>query len=167
MNVRPKNLEYRMYCLTMYNLSGIQRGIQSLHAVIEYANKFANTEQYKKWALSDKTVIILNGGTSNDGLQINQVPGSMEQYKAELIENSIKCAWFNEPDLNLSTSGIAFLADERVWDYEKYPDFLVDKSIDADEYKEMHKNEYQKWVKEIGGEQNAFLKQFIQRFKLA
>ena len=32
----PRRLEYRMYFLVPYNISGRQSGIQSLHGVVEY-----------------------------------------------------------------------------------------------------------------------------------
>jgi hypothetical protein len=37
-----KDLDFRMYCLVLYNISPIQQGIQSLHAALEYANEYSN-----------------------------------------------------------------------------------------------------------------------------
>ena len=54
-----------MYGLVPYNLSPIQQGIQFGHAVVEYALKNDKQPDYQKWAVFDKTFIILNGGTTN------------------------------------------------------------------------------------------------------
>ncbi len=87
----------------MYNLSQIQIGIQSLHAAIEYSLKYGKDKEYQEWAKTHKTVILLNGGTSN-----NVQPGTMELNYMRLIDNKVKCAAFYEPDLNNSLSAIAF-----------------------------------------------------------
>ena len=62
-----KNLEKRMYSLNLYNISGIQCGIQSAHSNMEYALKNFNNDDFQDWVKNWKTVILLNGGTSNNG----------------------------------------------------------------------------------------------------
>ena len=42
-----KELELRMYFFTIYQLSGIQKGIQAGHAALEYARLFGNTDLFK------------------------------------------------------------------------------------------------------------------------
>ncbi len=117
----------RLYCLTMYNISEIQKSIQALHATVEYALKYGKDKEYIDWAKHHKTVVILNGGTSNDGHHSEygepKQEGSMETYFKTLKANKIKCAAFYEPDLNYSCSAIAFLVDERVFNKKDYPDF--------------------------------------------
>lgn len=110
-----------MYGFVPYNISEIQKGIQFGHAVVEYAQKFFNTEAYQRWATKDKTFIILNGGTFNDGVEDGQEYGSMEQIYADLNSRELPLAYFREPDLNNGLSGIVLLADERVYDWKKYP----------------------------------------------
>jgi hypothetical protein len=89
----------------MYNLSGIQKGIQAGHAALEYANKFGHTEQYKDFIENHKTFILLDGGGSND----------MIPLLAKLREFDVEFAKFYEPDLNGSLSAIAFLVPESIY----------------------------------------------------
>jgi hypothetical protein len=96
----------------MYNLSGIQKGIQSLHATVEYSNCYGQDKNYLQWSNVDKTVIILDGGSSGDMLKLAE----------KLWGYDIKHANFYEPDLNNAMSAIAFLVGENVYnfDIEKY-----------------------------------------------
>lgn len=179
----------RMYFLVMYNISPIQQGIQALHAVVEYFLKHWKDKEFWRWALSHKTVVILNGGTSNDGHHSEygepKQKGTMETHFQTLKDNKIKCAAFYEPDLNYSCSAIAFLVDERVFNRKDYPDFtpIVDETVEAyvttaktlKAYKnvsteqlievafEEQKKEYVKSV----GKDIAFLKEFLKPFRLA
>lgn len=165
-------LRMRMYHLVLYSLSGIQKGIQAYHSGIEYSLKYGTTPEYLQWSMKDKTVIILDGGTSNregfseyDSPRIPQYYGSMEDFGQELIDNKILLAYFYEPDLNNATTAISFLVDERVWDKEKYPDpvqeisghklRIIDDDILLLEYEKLY------------GNQVAFLRVFLKRFKLA
>lgn len=95
----------RMYFLTMYNLSGIQKGIQAGHAALEYAYEYAGTDDYQNFIRNHKTFIVLNGGTS----------GTMEEHRKTLLAMGIKHSIFREPDLNNSLSAIAFLVPENVY----------------------------------------------------
>jgi hypothetical protein len=140
-------LEYRMYFLVMYNISPIQQGIQALHAAIEYANMFAKLPDYQQWSTRDKTVIILNGGTST----------TMKNHYLKIPINSVA---FHEPDLNGSMSAIAFILDERVWDKEKYPDLTNPEDFGSPRIVNL-------WQESIGGENNAFMRDFIKQFRLA
>jgi len=173
---KKKNPELRMYFLVCYNISGIQQGIQSLHAAIEYSLKYGKDKEYIEWAKTHKTVIILNGGTSNDGTQsIYGYPaqqGSMEQHFQTLKDNKIKCAAFREPDLNYAMSSVAFLVDERVFNKKDYPD------VDLSEIKEKDYPPSKKHY-EVGiamakagfarrvGKDVAFLKEFLKPFRMA
>lgn len=155
---KKMNLEYRMYGLVPYQLSGIQKGIQFGHAVVEYGNKYSTTEEYKQWSIKDKTFIILNGGTTSlktsieDGLPF----GSLNKHLLTLHENKIKVIPFYEPDLGDQLSGVCFLVDERVFNTYKYPlpleDFDVDWTIGIEK----------KELKKI-----LFLREFLPKFKLA
>jgi len=136
----------RMYFFVMYNLSDIHKGIQAGHAAIEYARHFGHTEIFSDFAKYDKTFILLNGGTSNDGTVgmygMLAEKGSMEELRdklAEVVEMSRRkvatyrmsfdvvpfgFSEFREPDANRSLTALAFLLDERVWDFKEYPEFL-------------------------------------------
>jgi len=129
-----EKLELRMYGLVNYQLSGIQKGIQFGHAVVEYGqmikklisknpdSKVAQelTAEYEEWAEIYKTFIILNGGTTNN--QFLKL-GSLNKYTQELKSNGIEIAEFREPDLGDQLTATVFIVDERVFNKEKYPDF--------------------------------------------
>jgi hypothetical protein len=104
-------LRQRMYSFVIYQLSGIQKGIQAGHAWMEYIKSFYNTEECRQWINNDKTVIILNGGNIHLIKDISD--------KLEVLD--ISHCTFEEPDLGNVTTALAFLVDERVWDEEKWP----------------------------------------------
>lgn len=162
------SLEYRMYGLVPYQLTGIQQGIQFGHAVIEYNLCYSNDDDYKTWATTNKTFIILNGGFSSNS--INKYTGelyigTMENNLQLLTNNKIKVSTFYEPDLNSMLSAIVFLVDERVFNKEKYPDFKFQlKQVDLSNPHficDDEKNDWEKWVESIGGKKNLFLRNFL------
>jgi hypothetical protein len=188
-------LELRMYGLVPYNISPIQQAIQFGHAVVEYGQKMKKlpfndievTKKYDDWADNWKTFIILNGGTTNhktsleDGLPF----GSLNNHLLTLMDNDVEFAQFNEPDLGDQLTAVVFIVDERVFNKNKYPDFenwVIEKYGDlitgggtsyqvAKRIKESTSKKdqkvYQEWVKLIGGEKNAFLRDFLKNFRLA
>ena len=190
-----RKLELRMYGLVPYNISPIQQAIQFGHAVVEYGQKMKKlpfndievTKKYDDWADNWKTFIILNGGTTNhktsleDGLPF----GSLNNHLLTLMDNGIEFASFNEPDLGDQLTAVVFIVDERVFNKKKYPyfeDWVIENYGDlivgsgsayqiANEIrnsKSKHdKKVYQEWVKLVGGEKNAFLKDFLKNFRLA
>jgi hypothetical protein len=190
-----KKLELRMYGLVPYNISPIQQAIQFGHAVVEYGQKMKKlpfndievTKKYDDWADNWKTFIILNGGTTNhktsleDGLPF----GSLNNHLLTLMDNDVEFAQFNEPDLGDQLTAVVFIVDERVFNKKKYPyfeDWVIENYGDlivgsgsayqiANEIrnsKSKHdKKVYQEWIKLVGGEKNAFLKDFLKNFRLA
>jgi hypothetical protein len=163
--LKISELEQRMYCLVLYNISPIQQGIQSLHAVVEYSNAFSNTIEYQKWAQVDKTIIILNGGTS----------GTMKNHIDYLIDNKlVDFAFFKEPDLYNGITSICFLADERIWNREKYPDYKTSLVAHNERIQSGsmtlalgHIFNENAFIESIGGEKNHQLKLFLEKFRLA
>jgi len=190
-----RKLELRMYGLVPYNISPIQQAIQFGHAVVEYGQKMKKlpfndievAKKYDDWADNWKTFIILNGGTTNhktsleDGLPF----GSLNNHLLTLMDNDVEFAQFNEPDLGDQLTAVVFIVDERVFNKNKYPyfeDWVIENYGDlivgsgsayqiANEIrnsKSKHdKKVYQEWVKLVGGEKNAFLKDFLKNFRLA
>lgn len=170
-----EKLKYRMYGFVPYNLSGRQAGIQNHHASALYGAKY-NDAAYKQWALKDATVIMLDGGTTN-----NSKPSTMTSIVAELKLNNIKHVTFFEEDLNDALTGIALLVDSRVFDRKTYPgpfDFEEDarlkklETVSPNERAEylFNKEEekiYKTWLKQIGGQKVAFLRYYLPKFKLA
>lgn len=181
------NLELRMYSLVMYNISGIQAGIQSGHSDIEYMLAFNEDPRFWEWAKYWKTVIRLNGGTSNSGKDLvynfTRQKGSMEKHLESLINNGIKCAPFYEPDLNNALSSISLLVDERVFNNKDYPDWISDylndfgrplDNLNLDNKEVIQKlpheeKRYNMWLERIGGKKIAFLKNYFnpKKIKLA
>lgn len=107
-------MEYRMYSMVLRQLNPMQKGIQALHAVVEYANKYFNESDYRKWAVTDKTMIVLDGGTSTE----------LADVIDKLEELGVKYSTFTEPDLYNNITAVAFIASEKVWDRENYPDLV-------------------------------------------
>lgn len=173
MKIKADELRQRMYCIVLYNLSPIQQGIQSAHAIVEYINKNYYTGQYVRWAETDKTIVILNGGSSI----------KLKEHMDYLRENQIvEFATFVEPDLYNGITAICFLADERIWDRETYPDKLplndlVNQVFDLNRlppsanslnipaiYQEF---DLEAFKDQIGGEKNFLLKEFLSKFRTA
>lgn len=178
------NLKYRMYSLVPYNLSPIQQAIQAGHCIEQYAFENHDDEIYQQYITNDKTWIILNGGTTNNGdsyLDGKLTPiGTMQESFNLLIENKVKVSIFKEPDLNNAMTAICFVVDERVWDKETYPDlvdFIISRHPNRDytflkrtsqkDLPTMFSIDYNEWVILLGGEKNVFLREFLRNKKLA
>jgi len=161
-----KILKQRMYHLVLYNISPIQQGIQAYHAGIEYASGFIMQKEFQRWASVDKTIIILNGGTSNN-LQIDDYVGTMEQHSITLTQNKIEHAVFHEPDLNNAMTAMAFLVDEMVWDKETYPDPIIEGHAYVTEQVKYAHPEFYEALKNAYGEKTAFLRTWLSKFRLA
>ena len=173
-----------MYFFVPYNISEIQKGIQAGHVALEYAYDYGRTEEFQSFVKNDKTWIILNGGTTcsrNLALENSHDAGTLNQIVSSLVEHYIPHSVFYEPDLNYALTAVCFLADERVWDREKYVDarkyiygIYNDKTFE-EQAKDISDNiffslcekDYSKWLKEIGGKKNAFLRELIKDKRLA
>ena len=184
-----KILEYRMYFFTIYQLTGIQTGIQAGHVSLEYAYKYGQSDEFKNF-MNNKTWIILNGGTTNDERDFDGIAlGTLNQIGDQLNENNIEFAFFREPDLNNALTALCFICDERVFNRKDYPDF-VDYILDIKMYAEakatstaenmimlkiktneelisMFPEYYKEWVRFVGGIKNVFLRELIKDKKLA
>jgi hypothetical protein len=112
--------KYRMYGMVNYQLSGIQKGIQFGHAVVEYGITYGNTEEYLKWSKNDKTFIILNGGTTNTRIESL---GTLNKIPEILQDLGIRHETFYETDLGDQLTAVVFLVDDRVYDREAWPDY--------------------------------------------
>jgi len=188
--MEEKALKYRMYFFVPYNISPIQQAIQAGHASLEYVRRFGLTPDLVSFMDNDKTWIILNGGTTNSSLDKNDKPlGTLDLLHEELWAGDIDHSIFREPDLNDAMTAICFLADERVWDYETYPEFYdwfiefklspeYKYSMDMknpsmrkytpEQFKQLFPEFYKQWTDEIlGGEKNEFLRNLIRGKKLA
>jgi hypothetical protein len=153
------NRNYRMYGMVNYQLSGIQKGIQFGHAVVEYANDHFHDEEYQQWAKNDKTFIILNGGTTNN---TRLKEGTLNLYLTEMIEQGIPVGEFSEPDLGDQLTAFVFLVDDRVFDKEAWPDFDGPEMIGPYYEWKMKFAETEKEADRI-----IWLRSFLKNFKLA
>ena len=161
--MKNRRLEYRMYFFVPYNLSDVQKGIQAGHCALEYAYKFNKNNDYISFIENDKTWIILNGGTTNSSRDFKgEVSGSLNKICDALSDHDIKYSVFCEPDLNNALTSVCFLADERVYNYEKYPDYE-----DAVKDNMWGGINYKDWVIFMGGDKNVFLRELIKGKKLA
>ena len=182
--MKNNRLEYRMYFFVPYNISDKQKTIQAGHAALEYSVQHQKDEDFQTFVVYDKTWIVLDGGTTNSGA-LGNPRGTMQLLYDSIRENGIRYSIFNEPDLNDAMAAICFLADERVWDYENYPE-LIDylttvknitlgnnelsflKRASYEEQKNFHPDLFNDWVKNIlGSEKNLFLRSLIKGKKLA
>ena len=124
--------EKRMMVLVPYNLSPIQQGIQTAHAIAElgYKMHFNNVwknggvdfsiMKYNDWVLNWKTIIVLNGGTTNNNSN-DKWYGSLQKHRDKLKELGVIYSEFYEPDLNNTLTAVAFIVDmEKDWMVLKY-----------------------------------------------
>lgn len=181
-------LEKRMYSLNLYNISGIQCGIQSAHSNMEYALKNFNNDDFQDWANNWKTVILLNGGTSNSGTEsyygYPPAKGTMELHLETLLKIGINVVPFYEPDLNYCMTSMSFIVDEIVFNKKDYPDFdfefcglypiktfkdtdIFEMSDYFDNGFDYAKSEFDTWVNSIGGINNFYLRLLLNDFKLS
>jgi len=186
--------EKRLYAFVPYQLTGIQKGIQMQHALTEYDDAFGTNEDYIDWRQNWKTTIVLDGGTTNEGItecKYNGAleKGTMQQFMDLLIENNVKVEGFWEPDLNNTLTAFVFIADEPVFNHKDFPFFeqwldiclhnMEDTYMEylkyfknaiprtLDDYKKDWKKFYNRWEDEVGGRKNAFLKYFLVNKRLA
>lgn len=192
-----KQLELRMYGLVPYNISPIQQAIQFGHSVDTYSSNqilkldagYSMCPNYLQWIHTDKTYIILNGGTTGKqpSFDTGLPHGSMNQHLLTLKANNISFSCFYEPDLGGQLTAITFLVDERVFDTEKYPDFrnVIEKKYRKGEiahtrkvfltanstinptYQNIYQTDYNEWCNMLGTKENVFLREFLKPFKLA
>lgn len=166
-------MELRMYGLVNYQLSGIQKGIQFGHAVVEYGQMVKGTEleeKYNDWADNWKTFIVLNGGTTSDELvdieDRLQYHGSLNRYSEQLKEMDIPIAEFREPDLGNQLTAVVFIVSESAFGIPTQREFMREfqlyttggKSRDQ-QVLEMRQEKY--------GEENVAIKDFLTPLRFA
>ena len=110
-------IKYRMFCFVPYNISDIQKGIQALHGVVEYQLEHGNLEPYKKWSEIEKTVIILNGGTTGRKSSMDDIIRILKEFK---IDYSLFC----EEDMNDALTSINFILPSTIYNLEINQDLL-------------------------------------------
>ena len=106
------------------------------------------------------------------------------QVADSLKENGIDFSYFEEPDLNNALTAVCFIADERVFnreDYPNFPDYLINsncgeisaqriveiKMTPEEELKLTYRGHCEAWEFMMGGKKNIFLRELIKGKKLA
>ena len=112
-----------MYAMVLRQLNPMQKGIQALHAVVEYAQTYFTANEYQQWAKEDKTMIVLDGGTSIE----------LAEVMKQLDELNYVYTTFKEPDLYDQITALVFLAPEPIWDKDNYPDYETYKTKKLEE----------------------------------
>jgi len=178
----------RMYTFVPYNISDKQKGIQSWHVAQKYDERYKDNEKTWDFIRNHMTGIMLDGGTTNNS-QDPERRGTLNVIMDQLDANGIEHSRFYEPDLNDALTAVAFLADDRVFDFETYPDFydwilevkmnpeykyamdLKNPQIrrwDYTQFKMAFPEYYDQWVEEVmGGVKNTFLRELTKGKKLA
>jgi hypothetical protein len=157
----------RMYFFVPYNISDIQKGIQAGHCALNYARMYANTSDFMDFVDFFRTWIILNGGTTRDYVTDDTSAdaydlGTLNEIETALTLAKVPHAFFREPDLNNALTAVCFLANEQVYNYEKYPDLPK-----LGENEKWTHEVYQGWVYSLGGAENVFLRNLIRGKSLA
>lgn len=171
-DVTMEALEKRMYFFTIYQLTGIQKGIQCGHCVEQYASNYHDDPVYADFVKNWRTWIVLNGGTTNSNLK---TLGSLNNILIELRENEIKHAYFHEPDLNNALTAVCVLLDERVFNFKKFPDWkegsILENNLGMFALVSMGTNydgqTYGEWLEYMGGSDNLILRELIRDKNLA
>ena len=185
--------EQRLYAFVPYQLTGIQKGIQVAHALAEYQLSFGENENFKEWMSTYKTIIILAGGTTNEGgdtchYNFQSEIGTMQEIKNEITEIGIPVQSFWEPDLNDALTAFVFIADEPIFnhdDFLKVNDFFKTKletipylelfkngPIELDEIEKRYPVTFGNWLLTLHedlteAKKLAVLKNYLSQFKLA
>ena len=105
----------RAYFLTNMYLSSIQHGIQAAHCLQEINNKYQDPTdehlQLLEWATDHKTIIVLNGGTSE-----------YMDYLLQLFNhksNNFPWAYFNEPSIHNALTCIGIIVPDSVYEFRR------------------------------------------------
>jgi hypothetical protein len=191
----PKDLEKKIYVFVPYNISDKQKGIQALHGAQKYDRKYEGSTMLHDFIDNHMTCIMLDGGTTNSHPErlgtLNLILLAIVEFNNGSEKEYIPYSFFEEPDINDALTAVAFIADERVFDFKTYPEFydwyseltskLTSNSpttlpinpwalrrMSPEEQKELLPDYYKKWVNEVlGGDHIELLRNLIRGKKLA
>ena len=143
--------KYRMYSLVLKQLSPMQKGIQSTHSIVEYANKFHKLTEYIQWVNVDKTIVVLDGGTYPE----------MKECRDIIASSGIPYMAFYEKDLGNILTSISFLVEDKIWDTKLYPAYEDELDENSSE------SENPVWLITMGGKRNLEFRKFLFSKKLS
>lgn len=154
---------YRLYAFVEKHLSPLDKGIQVAHSIVEYSNKYVNTDEYKQWANTDKTIVVLNGGSVKD----------IEELIKTFKENQIKYAVFQEPDMGGVVTSLCLIVDSNIYEFDTLSDYTCTLiGEESDKLSELGQEDFlkyaeSKWLKLIGGSKNRLIFETIKSRHLA
>jgi predicted FMN-binding regulatory protein PaiB len=158
---------YKMYGFVPRSLSDMQKGIQFGHAVVRYARSYSDTPEYKMWSEFDETFVVLDGGSTNMN---PDKYGTLNKIVHTLRDNKLRHQTFYEENIGDQLTAVVMLVDDRVWDREKWPDFvsrsgagLIDAFFEIDQMKWKEKFSDNKEEAET----IAFLRDYLRKFRSA
>jgi len=168
-------LELRMYGVAPFQLGPLHAGIQFQHAATKYGRLY-NNDLHADWADNWMTSIVLNGGSTNTN---PDRMGTVNKFYFDCINLGIHAAAFTEITMGDQVTCVTVIADERIWDFEKYPDLDMTmlKVVDPKNYldpqfipsisAENNRAIYDRWVENVvGGPKNLFLRETLRRMPL-
>lgn len=115
-DIDTKGRKYRMYCFVERHLSPIDKGIQAAHSIVEYSNLYGENIDYVIWSFSDKTIVLLNGGSVTDLCDICK----------KLTDLDINFSVFREEDLGNIVTSVAVLVEDSVFETEEDESFEIE-----------------------------------------
>ena len=189
----PKDLEKKIYVFVPYNISDKQKGIQALHGAQKYDRKYEGSTMLHDFIDNHMTCIMLDGGTTNSHPErlgtLNIILQEILDFNNRSENEYIPFSYFEEPDLNDALTAVAFIADERVFDYDTYLEFftwltevkmtpeasliMVKKNpqmrrYTPEQFKDLFPEYYNEWVKIVlGGYDIELLRNLTRGKKLA
>lgn len=149
---------YRLYTFINFYLSSIQMGIQSAHIVSELFSKYYNSydngtqeDSFREaalnnWASNDKTIIVLNGGTSfdirQDYITVDSLSRKMSSPRGnEIGKWFLPVASFTEDHNALGAyehgvvTGFGIVVPQEIWDAKEMPPRQVGWAVDYDPHR--------------------------------
>lgn len=112
----------KCYVWVHSKLSGINAGIQALHAVAELSLLEHLDDEYGDWARHHKTVVLLNGGSCEDLVDIAH---TLQGFGDEV-------GIFKEEDFNNQVTAIAMVPDHSTMNAMEYLESMEGLRCDDD-----------------------------------
>lgn len=111
----------RLYTFVNYYLSDLQRGLQTAHVVSELFNKYRQVGAPAKarkalydWAGGEKTIIILNGGNSEE---LSKIYGMLARLEAKYPTADF---YEDEQSLNGALTAVGIVLPASIYNAERY-----------------------------------------------
>ena len=114
-------MDYTLYSFVLQHLDPFQKGIQTAHAITEYANSYSKTNEYMRWANVNKEISV------HDVENYQKMMEIMESFQ----KMGLKYEYFEDKELNRIVTSIVVIIEDDLWDlknddknYEKIREIL-------------------------------------------